>query len=477
MESLKIYNTLSKKLEEFKPSTPGQVKMYICGPTVYDSPHIGHARTYIGFDVIRRILSEYFRYDVKLVMNITDIDDKIITRAAERGMECGELSEKYEDEFFDAMDQLGVARPTFVTRVTAYVEECVCFIERLEDRGLAYASRGSVYFDLTKYKESFDYNLLRPATVQEDASEFCSEKRGAEDFVLWKASRAGEPTYEARWGPGRPGWHIECSAMSTAIFGSTLDIHAGGIDLAFPHHENEIAQCQGHSGHSWVNYFLHTGHLNINGLKMSKSLKNFLTIGDILETTTPENLRLLFLQHAWNKEMNYEPEQLREAAAVHKRIANFCSNAQAAGKRGDRRALNAADMLGVSRLDETQDAVHVALCDNLNTPRVLDAILKLIASTNLEIKTLHSDVIRAILSFVRRILGIFGILKDASTASDKSEDIAAILCDFRSKVRAAAKAKEQHTAFFSFSDDARDSLKQLGFVIDDSPTGSVLRKV
>ncbi|KAI4292829.1 cysteinyl-tRNA synthetase [Pancytospora philotis] len=476
MEKLSLYNTLTKKVEEFVPNTPGKISMYICGPTVYDSAHIGHARTYISFDVIRRVLRDYFKFDVTLVMNITDIEDKIIARAAERQISCAELIGKYEDEFFAEMGKLGIERPSFVTRVTEYVAECISFIERLEENGYAYASNGSVYFDLAKYKAAFQYNLLRPKTVQEEAPEPSLEKRGREDFVLWKASKPNEPIYESRWGPGRPGWHIECSAMSTAVFGEKLDIHAGGIDLAFPHHENEVAQCQGHSEKHWVNYFLHTGHLNINGLKMSKSLKNFLTIADVLSITTPENMRILFLQHAWHKDMNYEPEQLREADAINRKLVNFMSNAEAVVKRGDKRALNPADLRALQLLNEAKDNVHSALSNNIDTPRVLELILELISTTNQSMRTLHSDALAGIYAFVVRIMGIFGIQRTAAKSEGREDELVALLSEYRAKVRDAAKLKEAPSVFFGLSDTLREDVKQFGFVIDDTREGSFVRK-
>lgn len=342
MSSLVLYNTLTKKYEEFIPNNKNQVKIYICGPTVYDSPHIGHARTYISFDIIRRVLRDYFKYDVLFVMNITNIDDKIIKRAAERNISCDELSMIYEKEFLDEMDKLNVIRPDFITRVTEYVPEIIRFIEKLEERGIAYESNGSVYFNLSKYKESFRYNLLRPETLAEEEEEN-KEKKCREDFVLWKLSKPGEPSYDSKWGKGRPGWHIECSVMASEILGDKLDIHAGGIDLAFPHHENEVAQCQGYFNQEWVKYFLHTGHLHIDGLKMSKSLKNFLTIKDIVDISSSQQLRILFLQHQWNKEMSYDQEQLKEAGSILKKIMNFTSNAEAIVKKDDIRSMNDFD--------------------------------------------------------------------------------------------------------------------------------------
>lgn len=449
--------------------------MYICGPTVYDSPHIGHARTYISFDVIRRILSEYFKYDVILVMNITDIDDKIIVRAKENGISCNELTKRYEDEFFNAMDKLKVLRPDFVTRVTEYVKETVEFVENIESKGLAYENNGSVYFDLAKYQERHKYNLLRPAvkTVEEETE---SGKRSREDFVLWKASKEGEPQYNTKWGAGRPGWHIECSAMSSSIFGSKLDIHAGGIDLAFPHHENEIAQCQGVFGMKWVNYFLHTGHLNISGRKMSKSLKNFLTIDDLLEDNSGMTLRMLFLQHGWNKDMDYEPEQLKEAESKVKRITNFISVSESLIKRGDKQALTKLDKIIIDKIDEYKSNIDASFCANFNIPHVIDDLLQIITTVNQVINELHSDVLKMTAKFIFRIGGILGLIDSSKERVDDS-GIINLLAKFRADVRKAAKSKCENKVFYELSDQIRDEIKQYGYVIDDKADGSLIRRI
>lgn len=474
MDSLFVHNTLTKKHEQFTPGEGNTVKIYICGPTVYDSPHIGHARTYISFDVIRRILKNYFKYDVTLVMNITNIDDKIIKRAAERKISCEELSAIYEKEFLEEMDGLNVLRPDFITRVSEYIPEIIKFIEALEAKGLAYESNGSVYFSLCNYRTTFQYNVLRPETVNEE-EEDNSEKRSKEDFVLWKASKPGDPTYESKWGKGRPGWHIECSVMASEVLGKKLDIHAGGIDLAFPHHENEIAQCQGCFGEPWVRYFLHTGHLNIDGLKMSKSLKNFLTIKEIVKSSSPMHLRVLFLQHLWNKEMNYDPDQLKEADSILKKIFNFISNAEALLKRGDTGSVSELDRRMMQDLESFKREVDAAFKSNINTPKALNAILQLIAAANLHLKALHSDVLGMILAYVLEIVELFGLVQKKS-AVQGDEKMAELLNSFRSEIRKELKANSGSKRLFEICDKVRDAIKGLGYIIDDRPDGSVLRK-
>ncbi len=475
-QKLKLYNTLEKKIVPFVPIEEGKITMYICGPTVYDSPHIGHARTYISFDIIRRILTDYYNYDVCLTMNITDIDDKIITRASEKNIGCDVLTKMYENEFFKAMDDLRVKRPDFVTRVTDYVDECVDFIKQLETNGYTYESNGSVYFNLTEYKKKYKHHLLRPEYKKKENTVEEFEKENADDFVLWKASKKGEPIYESKWGPGRPGWHIECSAMATSIFGNRLDIHAGGIDLAFPHHENEIAQCQGHSGKQWVNYFLHTGHLNINGCKMSKSLKNFLTISDILKENNPVNLRILFLQHLWNKDMNFDFEQLREADSIRKRIYNFISKATASAEKESRRVLSDDDRSVMNLLDTFKNAIDESLSNNINTAKSLTYILDFIGQLNSRISTIHSDIIRFVLNYLNFILSIFGINEIINQFSSNEEKIANLLANYRNDVRTAAKQNSSSSTYFSISDKVRESLKEFNYTIDDSKDNSLLRK-
>ncbi|KAM0680162.1 hypothetical protein GINT2_001545 [Glugoides intestinalis] len=475
-KGLRLYNTLTKSVEAFIPNEGNQVKIYICGPTVYDSPHIGHARTYISFDIIKRILSEYFNYDVILVMNITNIDNKIIERAAEKKISCMDLCNTYEKEFFAEMDKLNVQRPDFVTRVTEYVQEIIKFIEKLEENGVAYESNGSVYFNLLKYKEDFKYNLLRPETAKEEEEE-STEKKSRDDFVLWKASKPGEPIYDSKWGPGRPGWHIECSAMASEVLGKKLDIHAGGIDLAFPHHENEVAQCHGYfNNNNWVKYFLHTGHLNIDGLKMSKSLKNFLTIKEIVDCSSPLHLRILFLQHQWNKEMNYDPDQLKEADAILKKLFNAISNLECQVKRQDIRSLNDIDKKIFFDLQGSKEEVDEAIKNNINTPKALEIILKLISTVNIHLKVLHSDVLQAVLTYLQKILGLFGLIVRKESGLNE-EKLAELLNSFRSDVRIAAKNKVEIKTLLGACDDVREKVKECGYVIDDSLNSSVIRKI
>lgn len=476
---LKLYNTMSKTNEVFVPENGREVKMYICGPTVYDSPHIGHARTYVMFDVVRRVLSDYLRYNVKYVMNITDIDDKIIRRAGELHVSTDAVTKKYTDEFFEDMQMLNVREPSFVTKVTDYTEEIVKFIERLEENGYAYESGGSVYFDLKRYQEAYEYPLFRSKEGINAEGDENKDKRNSTDFVLWKRSKENEPRYRSKWGYGRPGWHIECSVMSSDVLGGSVDIHAGGVDLAFPHHENEIAQCQAYLMKSgWVKYFLHTGHLNIEGLKMSKSLKNFTTIKEILKICTPRQLRILFLHHNWNKTMNYEPESLRFAESVEKRIFNFLSVAECMRKTSleSFKTVSSTDREVMGELCDVQEAVHSAILDNIDTPMVMKRIVEVISFTNARMKALSCYTVLMVGEYVRSIARVLGLDEDIPQESSDEEAIAQILGEFRDDVRRLAKQKETHGRFLERCDHVRDELKAHGYIIEDGAEGSTLRR-
>lgn len=477
---LRLYNSLTKTRETFVPRKGRAVRWYSCGPTVYDAAHAGHARTYVSFDIVRRVLGDYFGYDVDYVMNITDIDDKIINRALERGpgdvaAACSEITTRFEREFFEDMDRLGVRRPTLVTRVTEYIPNIVEFIESLEKNGFAYESNGSVYFDLQKYKEKWRTPIfVGPNAIDESETrtETETEKRSRKDFVLWKKAKAGEPSYGSQWGPGRPGWHIECSVMATDVLGS-LDIHSGGIDLAFPHHENEIVQSQAFlDTGQWTNYFLHSGHLHIQGRKMSKSLKNFVTVRELLERATPREVRVFFLLHSWGGDMEFGEEGLEYAKKIEQKIVNFISFCESRG--GPSGPLSAGDRDMLEYLDRTREEVHKALCDSVDTPKCMHVLLGLVSQVYKTADQVGAQVLAAVGAYVQRICGIFGLSVEEGRV-DREAEIAEVLCRFRSRVRRAAR-EGASPGLYGICDEMRDELKKNGYLIEDSGRESRVRR-
>lgn len=380
---MKLYNTLSGKKEDFIPVTPGQVQMYVCGITVYDHCHIGHARSAIVFDIMRRYLA-YRGYKVTFVKNFTDIDDKIINRAKQEGIAWNEVSEKYIAEYYQDMDQLGVGRADIEPKATEHIQEIIDITKGLLDKGYAYAVDGDVYFQIEKFS---DYGRLSKRDLDDmiagarvDVNE---RKRNPMDFALWKASKQGEPSWDSPWGPGRPGWHIECSAMSQKHLGDTFDIHGGGADLTFPHHENEIAQSEAYTGKPFAKYWMHNGFITIDKEKMSKSLGNFFTIREILGNFDAEAVRFFLLSTHYRSPIEFSDEQLREAEASidryyasASRIADFLGQDQTKEKAGaDEKAFE--ELLG-----KFLDRVKEAMDDDFNTALAIGHIFELIRTLN-----------------------------------------------------------------------------------------------
>ncbi|KXZ56656.1 hypothetical protein GPECTOR_1g591 [Gonium pectorale] len=625
-----LYNSLKDEKVPFYPAagpTSKQITWYACGPTVYDVAHMGHARNYLSFDIVRRVLEDYFGYNCLMVMNVTDVDDKIILRArrnyllaqyrgsgktaqevkayasgavtaavkkqhskvvdleeqvrkakaeaetaedkrfaqrkvadledavkgeALKGRQAEEAlaaldkvqvtgaagdvdsvlavsgdyvaealdkelgagvtdpavfrdhARKYEREFLEDMDALGCRRPDVMTRVSEYMPEIVAYVQRIVDNGMAYSSNGSVYFDTQNFRAcGHTYGKLNPwsvgsaALAAEGESNFeTSEKRSPQDFALWKAAKPGEPVWESPWGPGRPGWHIECSAMASSIIGSRLDIHTGGEDLRFPHHDNELAQAEAYY-HSegckqWVNYFLHCGHLHIEGLKMSKSLKNFITIREALTIFNARQLRLMFVLQPWNKTMVYGEQSRAEMKAREAQLKNFFQNVDAAVRGSDVNASDqrwdAEDFELKASIVGVQEKVDAALRDNINTPAAMDAVSELIKAVNkyLEKKqgAARTMLLKKAAAYVTRILSAFGIVEAPSDRPGFSEvtggagnDAAAAryldaFAAFRDEVRALAKAKALAQDLAAACDRLRDqTLAELGVKLEAGTDG------
>ncbi|KAF0887437.1 SYCC protein, partial [Crocuta crocuta] len=605
---LRLYNSLTRNKDVFIPQNGKKVTWYCCGPTVYDASHMGHARSYISFDILRRVLRDYFGFDVFYCMNITDIDDKIIRRArqshlfeqyrgrqpraarlledvraalepfsvklnettdpdrkqmlerirhavelavepldravrgglpAEETDRCAEvlleeakdllsewldstlgsevtdnsifskLPKFWEEEFHRDMEALNVLPPDVLTRVSEYVPEIVNFVQKIVDNGYGYASNGSVYFDTMKFasSERHSYGKLVPEAVGDQkalqegegdlsvSADRLSEKRSPNDFALWKASKPGEPSWPCPWGKGRPGWHIECSAMAGTLLGASMDIHGGGFDLRFPHHDNELAQSEAYFDNDcWVRYFLHTGHLTIAGCKMSKSLKNFITIKDALKKHSARQLRLAFLMHSWKDTLDYSSNTMESALQYEKFMTEFFLNVKdllrapvdITGALGSALSVTLCAFLLLS-FYEKKMAVHEALCDNVDTRTVLEEMRALVSQCNLYMaarkaarRRPNRALLESIALYLTRMLKIFGAIEEESTLGfpvrgpGSSLNLEAtvmpylqVLSDFREGVRKIAR-EQKVPEVLQLSDALRDDiLPELGVRFED----------
>eukprot|EP00164_Ancoracysta_twista_P005988 GFYU01008252.1.p1 GENE.GFYU01008252.1~~GFYU01008252.1.p1 ORF type:complete len:790 (-),score=142.04 GFYU01008252.1:44-2344(-) len=618
LKTLRVSNSLTDSKVDFVPADGKKVKWYACGPTVYDSAHLGHARTYLTFDIIRRLMEDYFGYDLYFVMNITDIDDKIILKARrnyliEKYLESGVSAEaatkditeafeknfakhdaklaelkadldaasgsqktelqtlvdqenlkrgnvtksqeafvkakaagsipemvaaakdvlsekldaqqgsevsdhtifrahtsKYEKEFLDDMDALGVRPPDVLTRVTEYVPGIIEFVSKIISEGFAYEANGSVYFSVSEFSSKHRYaklsrssvgNLALAAEGEGALAAADSEKRHPYDFALWKKSKPGEPEWDSPWGKGRPGWHIECSSMASELFGSNMDIHSGGVDLKFPHHDNELAQSEAYHGcHQWVNYFLHTGHLHIDGLKMSKSLKNFISIKEALNLMTSRQWRLFFLSQPWDKPVSFnlgDSSSIKATKSRESTFKEFFLNMKSVIRQQE--SINACDQ-GWSADDKQmndsvlscQQNVHQALLNNFDTPKALEAMLDLINDVNKYISKCAATsaapkvlIIEKAAHYVTRILACFGVIDlradfgFPSTSGGQSTEAALTpfldaFCTFRDQIRGFAREKAAPVEFLKASDQIRDDvMPRLGVRMEDGTGASV----
>ncbi|XP_020826414.1 cysteine--tRNA ligase, cytoplasmic isoform X2 [Phascolarctos cinereus] len=603
---LRLYNSLTRSKDEFVPQQGRRVTWYCCGPTVYDASHMGHARSYISFDILRRVLRDYFKYDVFYCMNITDIDDKIIKRArqnhlfeqyrerkppatqlledvatalepftlklntttdpdkkqmlerirdavqlaveplaslvqsnasGEEADACAEvllekakdllsdwldsrlgsqvtdnsifseLPQFWEAEFHKDMEALNVLPPDVLTRVSEYVPEIVRFVQKIVDNGYGYVSNGSVYFDTVKFdsSERHSYAKLVPEAVGDQkalqegegdlsiSADRLSEKRSPNDFALWKASKPGEPSWECPWGKGRPGWHIECSAMAGTILGPSMDIHGGGFDLRFPHHDNELAQSEAYfENDCWVRYFLHTGHLTIAGCKMSKSLKNFITIKDALKKHSARQLRLAFLMHSWKDTLDYSSNTMESAIQYERFMNEFFLNVKdvlraPADVTGQFEKWEAQELELNKTFYDKKAVIHEALCDNIDTRTVLEEMRSLVSQSNLYMAARKSarklpsrGLLANISAYLTHMLKVFGAIESEEMlgfpvgGSGPSLNLEAtvtpylqVLSDFREGVRRIAREKRV-TEVLQLSDALRDDvLPELGVRLED----------
>jgi cysteinyl-tRNA synthetase len=448
--TIRFTNTLGGEKEEFTPLDPSSVRIYVCGPTVYDVPHIGHARAAVVFDVLRRHLS-WRGYDVFFVRNITDVDDKLITKANELGVEVAVVAERYTRIYEESMRRLRVIEPDLVPRASGHITEMIELISVLIDKGVAYAGEGSVYFSVEKFE---GYGKLSGRGLDDLANrervEPAPGKHHPLDFALWKAAKAGEPSWPSPWGRGRPGWHIECSAMSVRYLGQPFDIHGGGADLIFPHHENEIAQSEGAHGVDFARYWLHNGHVKIRGEKMSKSLKNYVEIGDVLADYAPEVLRLVFCGAHYRTQMDYGPEALEEAKAVYDRFRSFLRIAPQADVPDDNVA---------SKLEAFGDAMD----DDLNTPGALAALHEITREGNSAIERGETEAAAAARAAVVTGLAVLG----CDPADDVRSDVVGPLVELLLEQREAARAAKD----FARADEIRNRLQEIGVQVEDSAQG------
>ncbi|KAM5288081.1 putative cysteine--tRNA ligase, mitochondrial [Ctenodactylus gundi] len=481
---VQVYNSRTGRKDPLIVERADAVTWYSCGPTVYDHAHLGHACSYVRFDIIRRILTKVFGCSIVMVMNITDVDDKIIARASSMDMSPVDLARVYEEDFKQDMAALKVLPPTMYLRVTENVPQIISFIEGLVARGHAYSTaRGNVYFDLRSRGDKYGKLV---ATVPGPAAESGdSDKRHPSDFALWKAAKPGEVSWASPWGSGRPGWHIECSAIASAVFGSRLDVHSGGADLIFPHHENEIAQCEAfHRCAQWGNYFLHSGHLHVKGKeeKMSKSLKNYITIKDFLRTNSPDVFRLFCLRSSYRSAVEYSDGTVLEARHVLLHLASAMEDARAY-MRGQLPCGTVEENVLWARLASTKGAVEAALADDFNTPRAVDAILDLVQHGNRQLRAAAEDasgprspaVFGAIVTYVEQFFETVGISLSSQQYVPGDDGVATLhsvvdkLVQFRTKVRQYAlaaptateeEARQQHIRERRPLLEACDALRQ-----------------
>ncbi len=460
--TLQVYDTQTHSIRPFKPLEKGIVRMYVCGPTVYDNAHVGHARSQIAFDIIRRVL-EYFGYKVYYVSNYTDIDDKMINRANEEGISVPELAKRIIRSVEDDFRSLGILPPTIRPKATEHIDDMVEIVKGLIDKGYAYVKESGVYFRVQKfenYGKMTNFNLEESQSVEEDGNPLEKEHRA--DFALMKKSKEGEPYWETPWGRMRPGWHIECSAMSMHYLGETLDIHGGGQDLAFPHHVNEIAQSEAYTGKKFSNYFLHNGFVTINKEKMSKSLKNFFTIKEVLQRFDGDTLRLFMLQAHYRKPLEYSKEGLEEAENQMKRfkttLEQLVARTQKKGHFKKSKALEKLAEKGV--MYENQFAK--ALANDFNTPEALSVLHSFVKDINNTIRkeTENDGTFWVDISLrYKRMLSVLGLFEQTEETSETFSGLMDLLLQIRQQARSEKN--------WEMADHIRDQLKSLGIVLED----------
>ncbi|MCB9247359.1 MAG: cysteine--tRNA ligase [Ignavibacteriales bacterium] len=461
-----IFNTLTKKKEEFIPLNPPKVTIYVCGPTIYDFFHIGNARTFVSADIIRRYL-EYKNYDVMFVMNLTDVDDKLIKKSNEENLPVEKIAQKYAEAFFEDIAKLGIKKANVYPKATEHMTEIIDLINTLVDKGFAYNVDGNVFYDVKKFK---GYGKLSGKNVEDLESgarvEINEDKQNPLDFSLWKKAKLGEPFWESPWGNGRPGWHIECSAMSMKHLGQTIDIHIGGSDLVFPHHENEIAQSEAACNTEFVKYWIHCGFLNINQEKMSKSLGNFFTAREILKRFNPNAIRLFFSQTHFSGPLSFSDELLEGAEKGLEKIYNLVQRIESIAPSNDS---------GLITFEQERYlfAFESAMDDNFNTSQALAAIYDFTRDFNKYLsknEKVPVEVLDSAKKFLKStltdVLGI-QVFKEAENRNSKEDELIKLFIDLRTK----AKLEKN----YKLADEIRDNLKNIGVILEDSKEGTTYK--
>lgn len=476
---IKVYNTLTKQKEEFVPLVAGQASIYVCGVTPYNHPHIGNARPFVTWDVIHRFL-EHEGYEVTHVQNFTDVDDKIISAANKEGVAWSDICGRYMEAYFEAIDKLKVRRADIYPRVSDHMDEIIDMVAKLIEKGFAYEIDGDVYYRVEKFEQYGQLSgrnledMLAGARVDVD-----DRKENPMDFALWKAAKPGEPFWESPWGPGRPGWHIECSVMSMKYLGESFDFHGGGSDLIFPHHENEIAQSEGCTGrHPFVSYWLHNGFITVNEEKMSKSLGNFFLVIDILKHFEPETLRFFILSTHYRSPLDFSDERLHEAERSLSRLATAQENLQAlALLPGMGPTEQSAEL--AERVAGIREEFLNAMRDDFNTALAISHMFAL----GREINTYYQSVVSGqerpdgrLVNIIKKVFAemcsIIGVLENTCAAASPSESLEGSLLDLIVSMRQEARQNKNYAQ----ADAIRDKLWEIGIIIEDTPQGARWKK-
>ena len=462
-----IYNTQTRRKEEFVPLEEGKVRIYACGPTVYNYFHIGNARPFIVFDTLRRYL-EHKGYEVKFVQNFTDIDDKMIRRANEEGITVKELGERFIAEYYKDADALGIERATVNPKATEHIPEIIDIIKKLEEKGLAYAvDNGDVYYNT---KGFHGYGKLCGQCMDDLESgariEVDNIKRNPMDFALWKAQKPGEPAWESPWGMGRPGWHIECSAMSMKYLGETIDIHCGGKDLVFPHHENEIAQSEGATGKPFVRYWMHNGFINVDNQKMSKSLGNFFTVRDIAKEFDLEAVRMFMLSAHYRSPINFSRDMIEQAKASLDRLYTARDHYSFLLENAKDGEMSEKENELMAKVKAVREGFDAAMDDDMNTANAIGQLFELVREANAALnETSVKAAIQAVLDTMDELTGVLGILRRKT--DEKDDEVEKLL---------AARAEARANKNWAESDRLRDLITSMGYTLKDTKQGQQITK-